>query len=265
MSSRAQIIATIGPSSGSLDLLAQMISEGMDAARLNFSHGTYGEHAGYIQAIQNAARSAGKSVHIIQDLSGPRINTAGDHKFDERKEMITEKDIVDLAFGLEHDVSYIAQSYVVCARDVELLRSHIFKSGKKTPIIAKIERKEAVANFDEILAVSDAIMIARGDLGLAEPVEEIPFIQRDLTARANRARKPVITATQMLVSMTENPVPTRAEVTDVVFAILAGSDALMLSEETARGKHPLEAVVVMERVMARAEKDNPSGARNVLA
>ncbi len=265
MASRAQIIATIGPASGTADIIAQMVENGMDAARLNFSHGTYEEHANYIRAIQSVGEALGRVIPIIQDLSGPRMKTGEGHQFDQSKEMLTEKDVADLAFGLEHGITHVAQSYVGTADDIGLLRSHIEKSGKRVPVIAKIEREEAVVNFDEILAAADAVMIARGDLGLAEPIEEIPFIQRDLTARANRAQKPVITATQMLLSMTENPMPTRAEVTDVVFAILAGSDALMLSEETARGKHPLEAIMVMERVMARAEKNDPSGARNVLS
>lgn len=260
MASRTQIVATIGPVSGSTELLKRMILAGMDVARLNFSHGTYDEHASYIRNIRDAAKAIGKSVPIIQDLSGPRMSSDSGHKFDEEKEILTEKDIQDLAFGLEHDVSYIAQSYVGCAADVELLRSHISKSGKKTPIIAKIEREEAVANFDEILVAADAVMVARGDLGLAEPIEEVPFIQRDLIARTNRAKKPVITATQMLATMTDNASPTRAEVTDIAFAILMGTDAIMLSEETARGKFPLEAVATMERIAARAEQD----ARNKL-
>lgn len=264
MSSRTQIIGTIGPASGTPDLLARMITAGMDAARLNFSHGTYAKHDAYIVAIRNAARAAGKHIPIIQDLSGPRTGIAGGHQYDGKKEIITEKDIKDLAFGLERDIAYIAQSYIGCAADVGLLRSLIFKAGKKTPIIAKIERKEAVKHFDEILAVSDAIMIARGDLGLAEPIEEIPFIQMDLIARANRAGKPVITATQMLLSMTGSPTPTRAEVTDVAFAVLTGSDAIMLSEETALGKFPVEAVATMEKIASRAETSSRDKTRNRL-
>jgi pyruvate kinase len=127
--------------------------------------------------------------------------------------------------------------------------------GGEQKIIAKIERREAVEAFDDILEAADAIMIARGDLGLAMPPEQIPFIQTNLTARANAAGKPVIVATEMMLSMMHSITPTRADITDVAYAAITGADAVMLSNETATGNHPIEAVVMMERVLKAAERE----------
>ncbi len=254
MASRAQIIATIGPSSGTKEIMAAMIVSGMDVARLNFSHTTHEMHGQYIADVRACAAEAGKRVLIIQDLSGPRMTTDDGHAFDTSKSILTEKDVADLSFGIAQGVDYVAQSYVGGAADVETLRKGIAARGAHTPIIAKIERAEAVRDCESIIAAADAVMVARGDLGLAVPVEDIPFIERDIIARANAAGKPVIVATQMLLSMTEHAEPTRAEVTDVEFAILSGADAVMLSEETARGAHPVEAVAMMERIVSRAER-----------
>lgn len=251
---RTQIIATIGPSSGDEAVVSEMLSLGMDVARINFSHGTYESNGGYITAIRAAAEKAGKRVPIIQDLAGPRGITDGGHAFDSAKAEITEKDVADLEFGISQSVEYIAQSYVGSATDVEAMRSEIEKLGAKIPIIAKIERAEAVANIDDIIKTADAIMIARGDLGLAVPIEELPFIERDVIARCKKAGKPVIVATEMLFSMVEKPTPTRAEVTDVAYAILSDADAIMLSDETAKGKYPREAVAAMEKIANRAER-----------
>ena len=256
MSSRTQIIATLGPASGdSAALLDAMIAGGMDIARINFSHGTHESNGAYIAAIRDAAARAGASIKIIQDLSGPRVATDTGHGFDTNAMEITEKDLADLSFGIKAYVDYIAQSYVGSAADIARMRSEIEKRNARTPIIAKIERAEAVAHIDEIIAAADAIMVARGDLGLAVPLSEIPFIERDIIAKCNAAKKPVIVATQMLYSMVENPEPTRAEVTDEAFAILSGADAVMLSDETARGKYPVEAVKAMEAIAQRAERD----------
>lgn len=264
MMTRTQIIATIGPSSRDEVVVSELLSLGMDVARINFSHGTHESDGSYIAAIRAAAQKAGKRVPIIQDLAGPREQTVSGHAFDAEKAEITEKDLADLEFGIAQGVEYIAQSYVGSARDVEALRAEIQKRGARIPIIAKIERAEAVENIDEIIKSADAIMIARGDLGLAMPIEELPFIQRQTIARAKAAGKPVIVATEMLYSMTEKPVPTRAEVTDVAFAILCGTDAIMLSDETAKGKYPREAVRAMEKIASRAEQDVPSLTRNLL-
>lgn len=255
MSSRTQIIITLGPTSCAEPILSQMIEAGADAVRLNFSHGTHEEHAACIGRVRAIAEHMDKRIPIIQDLSGPREKTEAGHAFDNRQTEITEKDLHDLDFGIAHTVDYIAQSYIGSSEDVARMRTEIEKRGAHIPIMAKIERQEAVRDFDAILAVSDAIMIARGDLGNEEPLGEIPFIERDIVAKCNAVGKPVIVATQILYSMVENPEPTRAEVTDEVFAIISGADAVLLSDETARGKYPVEAVKAMEVIALRAERD----------
>ncbi|MCU0490829.1 MAG: pyruvate kinase [Chloroflexaceae bacterium] len=160
----------------------------------------------------------------------------------------TEKDIEDLHFGLEQGVDYIALSFVRKASDIVLVKDVIAKAGKKTPIIAKIERPEALDVLPEILAVTDAIMVARGDLGVEMPPERVPLVQKQIIDAANRSLIPVITATQMLESMIHNPRPTRAEASDVANAILDGSDAVMLSGETAAGDYPIESVQMMAQI-----------------
>jgi pyruvate kinase len=170
---------------------------------------------------------------------------------------LTEKDRKDLMFGLEHGVDYVALSFVREAQDLLLIKSLIKKAGKKTPVIAKIEKHEALVNIDEIMALSDGIMVARGDLGVEIPLENVPKIQKMLIRKANTAGKPVIVATQMLRSMLDSPRPTRAEATDVANAVLDGSDAIMLSEETATGHYPVKAVQFMSRIAKSAEECYP--------
>ena len=172
-------------------------------------------------------------------------------------EAVTPRDYEHLAFGLEHDVDLVAVSFVRSAADVSGVKAFIRERGKTTPVIAKIEKHEALDQIDEILAVADGIMVARGDLGIEIPLERVPLAQKDLIARANRRSKPVITATQMLESMTENPRPTRAEATDVANAIIDGTDAVMLSGETARGKYPLETVRMMATIAMEVEREYP--------
>ena len=254
MRSRTQIIVTLGPSSATDSIIFEIIEAGADAVRLNFSHGTHEEHARYIAAVHAVSVRLGKRIPIIQDLSGPRGKTESGHAFDDAQSEITEKDLHDLEFGIAQNIDYIAQSYVGNAVDVENLRREIEKRGAHIPIIAKIERQEAVENFDKILKEADAIMIARGDLGAEEPLGEIPFLERDIIGKCNAAGKPIIVATQILYSMVESPEPTRAEVTDEVFAIISGADVVMLSDETARGKYPVEAVRAMEQIAMRAER-----------
>jgi pyruvate kinase len=157
----------------------------------------------------------------------------------------TEKDIEDLHFGLEQEVDFIALSFVRKASDIVQVKEIIKRAGKSTPVIAKIERPEALDVLPEILAVADAIMVARGDLGVEMPPERVPLVQKQIIDAANKAMIPVITATQMLESMIQNPRPTRAEASDVANAIIDGSDAVMLSGETAAGAYPIEAVQMM--------------------
>jgi pyruvate kinase len=232
-----------------------MVAHHMGAARLNFSWGTYDEHANYIKLVREAAHAAKRHIPVIQDLSGPREQEKHGHKFDVRSTVvITKKDERDLAFGMEQNVDYVAMSFVGGPREIVQLRKMVNNLGRKTPIIAKIERRVALTKLREIIHVSDAIMIARGDLGNEIPLEKIPWTEKMIIGMCKEAHKPVITATQMLLSMTENKLPTRAEVTDVFFAIANGSDAVMLSEESANGKYPIEAVSMMERITTEASR-----------
>ena len=169
---------------------------------------------------------------------------------------LSDKDISDIEFGVKEDFDFIAASFTQCAADIEKIRTLLERNGGgDIRIIAKIENSAGVENIDEIIKVSDAIMVARGDMGVEIPMEEIPIIQKRLIAKAYSAGKPVITATQMLESMTKNPRPTRAEITDVANAIYDGTSAIMLSGESAAGKYPVESVCMMARIAKRAEAD----------
>lgn len=170
---------------------------------------------------------------------------------------LTPKDKKDLAWGLAHGVDWVAMSFVKSAADIKQLKRLIAKTlpeSKRPKVIAKIEKHEAVTDLDSIITESDAVMVARGDLGVETDAAEVPFIQKEIINRANRAGKPVITATQMLESMVEHVRPTRAEVSDVANAVLDGTDAVMLSEESAVGEHPVEAVRIMRTIVEDAER-----------
>src|ERR1700674_111003 len=166
---------------------------------------------------------------------------------------LTPKDRADLIFALKHGADYIAVSFVRRPEDVLLAKQLIRRAGKDAPVIAKLEKPEAIENLDAILRAADGVMVARGDLGVEMNPERVPVVQKMIIARAREFRRPVITATQMLESMTENPRPTRAEASDVANAIFDGSDAVMLSAETAPGKYPVEAVSMMARIIEEAE------------
>lgn len=166
---------------------------------------------------------------------------------------LTEKDKIDLAFGLKHGVDYVALSFVRNVDDILQLKDIIRQNNKDTPVIAKIEKHEALEHLEEIINAADAIMVARGDLGVDIPLEKVPSIQKKIIHIANRYGKPVITATQMLESMVHNYRPTRAEVTDVANAILDGTDAVMLSEETAKGRYPVESVRMLSKIARETE------------
>ena len=255
MESKTKIIATIGPASKEIEILSSLIKHHMDIARLNFSWGTHEEHTLFIKNIREAGKENNKIIPIIQDLSGPRTQDEHGHYFSGALKVITEKDKDDLKFGISQNVDYIALSFVGNANDIVELRNLIKENGGNQKIIAKIERREAVENLNEIIKETDIIMIARGDLGNEFPLEEIPFIQHQIIEACNKADKMVIVATQMLLSMVEESTPTRAEVSDVAYAILDGANAVMLSEESARGKYPVEAVAMMEKIALVAEKN----------
>lgn len=256
MKSRAQIIATIGPSSEAPDVLCAMIGGGMDVARLNFAWLDVESGAKQIDAIRAAANTCGRGVPpIIADLPGPRVQQAHGHTYDAAAPtLLTPEDEAVIKLCADKKVEYIALSFVGSAADVEAGRAAVAKYGGSQKIIAKIERSVAVEHIDEILAAADAVMVARGDLGNEVPLEEIPFIQKSIVDKANAAGKPVIVATQMMLSMTAAALPTRAEVTDVEAAITDGADAVMLSEESASGKFPTEAVAMMEKIIVAAER-----------
>jgi pyruvate kinase len=172
-----------------------------------------------------------------------------------RVDAFTRKDRKDLEFGLKQGVDAIALSFIRTADEVETVKKVIARHGVHVPVVTKIEKHEAVENIDSIIAASNAIMVARGDLGVDIELERVPLVQKDIIRKCNAVGKPVITATQMLVRMVDNPRPTRAEATDVANAVLDGTDAVMLSEESAVGKYPAEAVMIMDRIVRAAETE----------
>lgn len=323
-----KIICTIGPSSETPKMLASMVQNGMNVARLNFSHGTYENHAMLVKNVRAVSNKLKTPVAIMQDLQGPKIRVselpapvpikAGqkvvigqdfsmdfDVSSDVKKghriliqdglmqlivdkvvgkkiyctvknggiikshkgmnlpdtrikaRVMTEKDIADLKFGLKQDVDLVALSFVRNAQDIielkGLIKKYLPKGFEAPKIIAKIELPEALEEFDSILMETDAVMVARGDLGVEIPASKVPVIQKDLITKCLKAAKPVIVATQMLESMIENPRPTRAEVSDVANAVIDRADAVMLSGESAYGKYPLEAVKVMNETVIDVE------------
>ena len=255
MSSRAQIIATIGPASNSADTLCDMSAAGMDIARLNFAWiSDEAEALWQIHAARAGAAACDRSAPLLADLPARRVPQAAGHTYDPTAPLLTPEEEAQLAVCIKEGVELFALSFVAGAKDVEALRALVRTHGGTQKIIAKIERNIAVENIDEIIAAADAVMVARGDLGAEVPLEEIPFIQKNIITKCNAAGRPVIVATQMLLSMTKEKEPTRAEVTDVEEAIMDGADAVMLSEETASGKYPVEAVAMMERVITEAER-----------
>ncbi len=194
----------------------------------------------HCKILNNAVLKSRKGVNV----PGVKINLPG----------ITEKDADDIRFGISQNIDFIAASFVRKATDVLEIRKILEENNADIEIISKIENQEGVENIDEILQVSDSIMVARGDLGVEIPAEEVPLVQKMIIKKCNKVGKPVITATQMLDSMQRNPRPTRAEASDVANAILDGTDAIMLSGETAAGKYPMESVATMNRIAIRTEQ-----------
>ena len=334
---KTKIIATIGPSSYNKKILEEMVISGVDAIRLNFSHGEYNEHKKVIENTRKISANLNIPIAIIQDLQGPKIrigkiknnnvklidgqnlniqlnevigsNTSisisnkfffQDIKPDENiliddgkiklkvlsktKNLIstiverggllksnkgvnlpdtdillsslTKKDKKDLKFGLETGVDWVALSFVRSSKDVDDLRKIIISKKLKTKIIAKIEKPQAIKNIDKIIQSSDALMVARGDLGVEIPMESVPIYQKRIVNKCNKQFKPVIIATQMLESMIDSKTPTRAEANDVANAVLDGADAVMLSAESATGKYPILTVKSMDKIIHSVEKNS---------
>ncbi|MEN8149867.1 MAG: pyruvate kinase [Planctomycetota bacterium] len=330
-----KIVATIGPASGSEEVLADLVTAGMNVARLNFSHGDFESHRRVVERIRRVSRDLGIPVGILADLPGPRIRvgeiepesvelvagapfvltteeTVGDGSrasvaFASLPEVVspgdaiylndgfvelvveevaapevrcrvraggelrsrkgvnlpgidlgigafTARDRECLAFALEAGVDIVSQSFVASAADIAAVRAAAAECGHDDIfVVAKIERAAARERLDEILDVADGIMVARGDLGVEIPIEQIAVAQKLLIRMANAAGKPVITATHMLESMTGSRRPTRAEATDVANAVLDGTDAVMLSGESAVGRYPAESVRMLARIAAAIE------------
>lgn len=215
----------------------------------------------------------GKDVHAKVIEGGPLASRRGVHLPGVKVSIspLSDKDREDLAFGLENGIDWVGLSFVRNAADVKILEELILEAGGRAKIIAKIEKQEAVEDIDNIIEAADGIMVARGDLGIEMPTEEVPLVQKLIINKCMIAGKPVITATQMLDSMIRNPRPTRAEVSDVANAVLDGTDALMLSGETAMGRFPIESVNMMARTIIAAESnltyciDRGAGARHRLS
>jgi pyruvate kinase len=334
-SRRTKIIATIGPASSDPAVLSRMIRSGMDVARLNFSHGTYQDHARAVRRIRAVCARTGKHVGLLLDLQGPRLRVGefqgglvrlvtgddvivtarrvlgsarripivysglmrdvavgdriliadglvalrvtgkardglrcrvvaggevGDHKGVNfpgvrlSAPALTPKDRADIAFGLSLGVDGVALSFVRGSEDIIGLRRLLRNAQRPPAVIAKIERREAIENLEAILDTADGVMVARGDLGVEYPAERVPILQKRIIERANLREVMVITATQMLESMVHAARPTRAEASDVANAIFDGTDAVMLSAETAVGIKPDRAVSTMARIAAEADE-----------
>lgn len=216
----------------------------------------------YLQDGQITLRIISKTATAIEtvvEFGGDLRSTQGINYPDGSLNItsVTERDFEFLAFGLEHDVDYVAISFVRSAEDVERVKAFIAQRGRRVPVIAKIEKHEALDDLDNIIKAADGIMVARGDLGIEIPIETVPIVQKEIIAKCNRASKPVVTATQMLESMINSSRPTRAEATDVANAILDGTDAVMLSGESAIGLYPTEAVRTMADIAREVEKYYP--------
>ncbi|WNJ99346.1 pyruvate kinase [Thalassospiraceae bacterium LMO-JJ14] len=333
VSRRTKIVATLGPSSSSPQMIEAIFKAGVEVFRLNFSHGSHDDHAERVAIIRDLEKSTGRLTCILADLQGPkfrignfmngraklepgasfrfdlsdapgdttrvqlphpeilkvvqpghhvllddgkvrvRIEEAGadyalghvlvggilsDHKGfnvpDTSVDVpaLTAKDKIDLAFALSLGVDWIALSFVQSAQDVQQARLLV---GDRAGIMVKLEKPSAVHDLAKILDVADAVMIARGDLGVEMSAEELPAIQKRIIMAARQMGKPVVVATQMLESMVNAPVPTRAETSDVANAVYDGTDAVMLSAESAAGQFPLEAVQTMARILKMAERD----------
>jgi pyruvate kinase len=238
-----KIVCTLGPATNTPEIIEKMILSGMDVARLNLSYGTLDEHRNTVAMVRAAARKIGLPTAVLLDCPGRKRRTGdtravfGDH----------------LQFAQDNQLDYIALSFITSTEQVEEVQALAGEMKINIPFISKIEKGEALAVSDSIIAISDGVMVARGDLGLQINIEKVPLAQKKIIHEANHRGKPVITATEMLESMVKSPTPTRAEATDVANAVLDGTDAVMLSEETSIGQYPLEAIQMMVKIILEAE------------
>lgn len=247
MKRHVKIVCTLGPASSSAEVIERMLKAGMDIARLNLAYGTLEEHGQLISQVRLLSQKLKLSTGILLDLPGLKYRV-GDIRavFGEHIE-----------FADSQKVDFIALSFISSIRQVKEVKVLLKKVNADIPIIVKIEQAQALEQSGAILEVGDGIMVARGDLALEISIEKVPLAQKQLIKESNHRGKLVITATQMLESMTRSATPTRAEATDVANAILDGSDALMLSEETATGSYPIEATEMMARIALEAEAAFP--------
>lgn len=244
-----KIVSTLGPASSSPEVIEKLLLGGMNIARLNLNYGTLEEHSRTIASVRSLSQKLHLTAGVLPDLPGYKKRTGGikavygDH----------------LEFAIANKADFIALSFITSGQQVREVRRLLTETGSDIPIIVKIERAKSLEESESILEVCQGLMVARGDLASEISIERVPAAQKHLIRLANRAGKPVITATQMLESMVRSSTPTRAEATDVFNAVLDGSDALMLSEETAIGAHPVEAVETMVRIILQAEAELPYG------
>jgi pyruvate kinase len=245
-----EVDGTVAISSVTYDTLADEVPEG---AKILLDDGR-------VEMLVERVDKAQKDLHCVVTVGGPLSNNKGVNFPGVYLSIkaLTEKDRRDLVFGLDQGVDWVALSFVRNPQDIMDIKELIASAGKNVPVIAKIEKHEAIEQMEIILSMCDGVMVARGDLGVELPAEDVPILQKRLIATANRLAIPVITATQMLDSMVNSPRPTRAEISDVANAILDGTDAVMLSNETAVGKHPVEAVATMARIAERIEGEYQS-------
>src|SRR3989339_718003 len=230
-----KIVATIGPASETEDKLEDLLKSGANVLRFNTKHSTPEWHREHIRLAQSVADRLGTTIGILLDLQGPEIRLETRDKKDIDFPSLIENDIRQLDVNSANKIDFVGLSFVRSAHDIVVLRAEMLKRMMKSQIVAKIESQPALDRLDEIIEEADVVMIARGDLGVEVPYEQLAYWQRVIIDKCRVAHKPVITATQMLESMIVNPRPTRAEVTDVAHAIFEGTDAIMLSGESAGG------------------------------
>jgi len=243
-----KIVCTLGPASQSEHVISEMLKAGMDIARLNLNYGTLEEHSQTISLVRRLSNDLGLRTGVLLDCPGlKKYPTA----------TIREAFQKHLEFANSQNVDFIALSFISNAEQVNQVRRLLTEIEYSVPLVVKIEQTSALAESDSILDIADGIMVARGDLAIQISIEKVPLAQKRLVKAANQRGKPVITATQMLESMVKSVHPTRAEAADIANAVLDGTDALMLSEESAVGDYPVAAVEMMARIAAEAETAYP--------